>query len=74
VGSPFSTSSTHRVTSEEWAIPPPLVTLVVLLMKRIGSSSSTFSTRRVISEEWIVPPPLVAPVVFLLKSGQFLLH
>jgi hypothetical protein len=33
VGSSFSTSSTRRVTCEEWAAPPPLVAPVVLFLK-----------------------------------------
>jgi hypothetical protein len=33
VGSSFSTSSTRRVISEEWTVPPPLVEPVVLLQK-----------------------------------------
>jgi hypothetical protein len=28
----FSTSSTSRVTSDEWTVPPPLVAPVVLLL------------------------------------------
>ena len=66
MGSSTSTSSTSRVISDEWEVPPPLVPPVVLLLK---------------SEEWAVPPllvsplvSLVAPVMLLLKSGQFLLH
>jgi hypothetical protein len=32
-GNSFSTSSTRRLTSEVWAVSPPLLTPVVLLLK-----------------------------------------
>jgi hypothetical protein len=55
VGSFFSTSSTLCATSEEWAVPHPLVPPVVLLLKR---------------EECEVPPPILSPVVLLLNCGS----
>jgi hypothetical protein len=56
VGSFLSNSSTRCATSEEWAVPHPLVAPVVLFLK---------------SEEWAVPPQLLSPVVLLLKVGIY---